>query len=177
VVGGFYGLGGGGAGCLGGWVDDMYKMTVGQGVVYAYEAYEAKQRVALVRVPFYFRNFGLIPDRQSFCTYLYYFHLCQSIWQHSPDLRLGLGEEVRSPTSWDMKLACGVWYQCYSDAGINTCRRNPTDCTCCAIFKHPFSPTRKYFRPKLLNCILLHGRDGKRVLRNTDNVGDERTVN
>ena len=57
---------------MGGWVDDMYKMTVGQGVVYAYEAYEAKQRVALVRVPFYFRNFGLIPDRQSFCTYLYY---------------------------------------------------------------------------------------------------------
>jgi hypothetical protein len=60
-------------GWMGGWVDDMYKMTVGQGVVYAYEAYEAKQRVALVRVPFYFRNFGLIPDRQSFCTYLYYF--------------------------------------------------------------------------------------------------------
>ena len=28
--------------------------------------------MALVRVPFYFINFGLIPDRQSFCTYLYY---------------------------------------------------------------------------------------------------------
>ena len=99
----------------------------------------------------------------------------QSIWQHSQDLSLGLGEEVRSLTSWDMKLACGVWYQCYSDTGINTCRRNATDYTCCAIFKHPFSPTRKYFRPKLLNCILLHGRDGKRVLRNTDDVGDELT--
>ena len=34
-------------GGMGGWVgfiniNDMYKMTVGQGVVYAYEAYEAK---------------------------------------------------------------------------------------------------------------------------------------
>jgi hypothetical protein len=40
-------VGGGMGGGMGGWVgfiniNDMYKVTVGQGVVYAYEAYEAK---------------------------------------------------------------------------------------------------------------------------------------
>ena len=40
-------VGGGMGGGMGGWmgfinINDMYKMTVGQGVVYAYEAYEAK---------------------------------------------------------------------------------------------------------------------------------------
>jgi hypothetical protein len=36
----------------------MYNNDVGNGGVYAYEAYEVKQRVALVRVPFYFINFS-----------------------------------------------------------------------------------------------------------------------
>ena len=37
-------------------INDMYNNDVGKGGVYAYEAHEVKQRVALVRVPFYFIN-------------------------------------------------------------------------------------------------------------------------
>ncbi len=51
----------------------MYNNDVGKGVVvYAYEAYEVKERVALVRVPFYFINLWLISYRHRYCTYLYY---------------------------------------------------------------------------------------------------------
>ena len=53
-------------------INDMYNNDVGQGVVYAYEAYKAKSRVAAFRAPFYFINSGLIPDRRRYCTYLYY---------------------------------------------------------------------------------------------------------
>ncbi len=34
-------------------INDMYHNDVGKGGVRVYEAYEVKQRVALVRVPFY----------------------------------------------------------------------------------------------------------------------------
>ena len=37
-------------------INHMYNNDVGKGGVYAYEAHEVKQRVALVRVPFYFIN-------------------------------------------------------------------------------------------------------------------------
>jgi hypothetical protein len=50
----------------------MYNNDVGKGVVYAYEAYEGKKRVAAFRAPVCFINFGLIPDRHRYCTYLYY---------------------------------------------------------------------------------------------------------
>jgi hypothetical protein len=36
------------------------------------EAHAVKQRVALVRVPFYFINLWLIIDRHRYCTYTYY---------------------------------------------------------------------------------------------------------
>ena len=51
---------------MGGWVglrvgfiniNDMYNNDVGQGVVYAYEAYEAKKRVVAFRSPVCFKNF------------------------------------------------------------------------------------------------------------------------
>ncbi len=47
---------------MGGWVgfmniNDMYNNDVGKGVVYAYEAYEAKLRVASFRSPVCFMNF------------------------------------------------------------------------------------------------------------------------
>jgi hypothetical protein len=38
-------------GRVGGIANDMYNNDVGQGVVYAYEAYEAKWRVAVFRAP------------------------------------------------------------------------------------------------------------------------------
>jgi len=50
----------------------MYNNDVCKGVVYAYETYEAKKRVAAFRSPVCFMNFGLIPDRHRYCTYLYY---------------------------------------------------------------------------------------------------------
>jgi hypothetical protein len=50
----------------------MYNNDVGKGVVYAYEAYEAKQRVAAFRAPVCFMTLGLIPDRHRYWTYLYY---------------------------------------------------------------------------------------------------------
>ncbi len=53
-------------------INDMYDNDVGKGVVYTYEAYEVKQRVAAFWAPFYFINSGLIPDRRRYCTYLYY---------------------------------------------------------------------------------------------------------
>ena len=37
-------------------IKGMYNDDVGKEGVYAHEAHEVKQRVALVRVPFYFRN-------------------------------------------------------------------------------------------------------------------------
>ena len=46
--------------------------------VYAYEAYEAKLRVALVRVPCYFINLWLISYRHRCCTYLYYLYAIQA---------------------------------------------------------------------------------------------------
>ena len=69
------GLGmGGGMGLRVGFINIlvMYNKTVGKGVVYAYEAYEAKSRVAAFRAPVCFINFGLIPYRQSYCTLHYY---------------------------------------------------------------------------------------------------------
>ena len=50
----------------------MYNNDGGQGGARDCEAHEAKQRVALVRVPFYFINLWLITDRHCYCTYLYY---------------------------------------------------------------------------------------------------------
>ena len=38
-------------------INDMYNNDVGKGVVYAYEAYEAKYRVAAFRSPVCFMNF------------------------------------------------------------------------------------------------------------------------
>ena len=38
-------------------INDMYNNDVGQGVVYAYEAYKAKSRVAAFRSPVYSMNF------------------------------------------------------------------------------------------------------------------------
>ena len=64
---------------MGGWVgfrvgfiniNDMYKMTVGKGVVYAYEAYEVKKRVSLVRVTFYFISLCL-PVTDSHLVHIY----------------------------------------------------------------------------------------------------------
>ena len=40
-------------------INDMYNNDVGKGGVRVYEAYEVKQRVALVRVPFYFIHLWL----------------------------------------------------------------------------------------------------------------------
>ena len=40
----------------GGIANDMYNNDVGKGVVYAYEAYEVKYRVASFRAPFYSIN-------------------------------------------------------------------------------------------------------------------------
>ena len=37
-------------------IKNMYNNDVGKGGVYAYEAHGVKSRVALVGVPFYFRN-------------------------------------------------------------------------------------------------------------------------
>jgi hypothetical protein len=51
----------------------MYNNDVGKGVVYAYEAYEVKKRVAAFRAPTYFINLWLISDRHRYCTYLYYY--------------------------------------------------------------------------------------------------------
>ena len=61
-VGGWDGMGlgmGGGMGLRVGFINinDMYNNDVGQGVVYAYEAYEAKKRVAAFRSPVCFINF------------------------------------------------------------------------------------------------------------------------
>ena len=38
-------------------INDMYNNDVGKGVVYAYEAYEAKKRVVAFRSPVCFMNF------------------------------------------------------------------------------------------------------------------------
>jgi hypothetical protein len=46
----------------------MYNNDVGKGVVYAYEAYEVKKGVALVRVPFYFIN--LLPTSLLYISIL-----------------------------------------------------------------------------------------------------------
>ena len=61
-----------GGGMGGGIANDMYNNDVGKGVVYAYEAYEAKQRVASFRAPVCLITLGLIPDRHRYWTYLYY---------------------------------------------------------------------------------------------------------
>ena len=56
------------------WVDgfinikDMHNNDVGKGGVWAYEAHEAKQRVALVRGPFYFIN--LLPTSLLYISIL-----------------------------------------------------------------------------------------------------------
>jgi hypothetical protein len=52
----------------------MYNNYGGQGGARICEAYEVKERVALVRVPFYLINLWLITDRHRYCTYLYYFN-------------------------------------------------------------------------------------------------------
>ena len=49
-------------------INDMYNNDVGKGGVYAYEAYEVKWRVALVRVPFYFIN--LLPTSLLYISIL-----------------------------------------------------------------------------------------------------------
>jgi hypothetical protein len=61
-------------GARGGFINikDMYNNDVGRGEVRVYEAYEVQERVALVRVPFYFINLWLIPDRHPYCTCTYY---------------------------------------------------------------------------------------------------------
>ena len=46
-----------GGGKFGGIANDMYYNDVGKGVVYVYEAYEAKLRVAVCRLPVCFMNF------------------------------------------------------------------------------------------------------------------------
>ena len=46
-----------GGGKFGGIANDMYYNDVGKGVVYVYEAYEAKLRVAACRLPVCFMNF------------------------------------------------------------------------------------------------------------------------
>ena len=53
-------------------INDMYNNDVGKRLVYAYEAYDAKERVAAFRAPVCFINLGLILDRHRHCTYLYY---------------------------------------------------------------------------------------------------------
>ncbi len=67
-------------GGMGGWVglrvrfiniNDMYNNDVGKGVVYAYEGYEAKYRVATFRAPVCFINLWLIPYRHRYWTYIY----------------------------------------------------------------------------------------------------------
>jgi hypothetical protein len=75
VGGGMGGWVGGGMGLRVGFINinDMYNNDVGKGVVYAYETYEAKQRVAAFRSPVCFMTFGLIPYQHRYCTYLYYF--------------------------------------------------------------------------------------------------------
>jgi hypothetical protein len=50
-------------------INDMYNNDLGKGGAYAYEAYEAKYRVAHVRAPFYFINLL----RHRYCIYLYYY--------------------------------------------------------------------------------------------------------
>jgi len=49
-------------------INDMYKNDVGKGGKYAYEAYEVKNRVELVRVPFYFIN--LVPTSLVYISIL-----------------------------------------------------------------------------------------------------------
>ena len=49
-------------------INDMYNNDVGKGVVYAYEAYEAKQRVVAFRAPFYFIN--LLPTSLLYISIL-----------------------------------------------------------------------------------------------------------
>jgi hypothetical protein len=49
-------------------INDMYNTDVGKGGVRVYEAYEVKQRVALVRVPFYFIN--LLPTSLLYISIL-----------------------------------------------------------------------------------------------------------
>ena len=58
----------------------MHNNDVGKGVVYAYEAYEAKLRVAALRAPVCFIKFGLIPYRHRYCTYLYYLYIYTHIY-------------------------------------------------------------------------------------------------
>ena len=53
-------------GCIN--INDMYKNDVGKGRKYAYEAYEVKNRVELVRVPFYFIN--LVPTSLVYISIL-----------------------------------------------------------------------------------------------------------
>ena len=49
-------------------IKDMYNNDVGKGRMRVYEAYEVKQRVALVRVPFYFMN--LLPTSLLYISIL-----------------------------------------------------------------------------------------------------------
>jgi hypothetical protein len=49
-------------------INDMYNNDVGKGGVRVYEAYEVKQRVALVRVPCYFIN--LLPTSLLYISIL-----------------------------------------------------------------------------------------------------------
>ena len=49
-------------------INDMYNNDVGKGGLRVYEAYEVKQRVALVRVPFYFIN--LLPTSLLYISIL-----------------------------------------------------------------------------------------------------------
>ena len=53
-------------GCIN--INDMYKNDVGKGGAQCCEAYEVKQRVALVRVPFYFIN--LLPTSLLYISIL-----------------------------------------------------------------------------------------------------------
>jgi hypothetical protein len=70
-------MGGWVGGRMGGWVglrvgfiniNDMYNNDVGKGGAQGCEAYEVKQRVALVRVPFYFIN--LLPTSLLYISIL-----------------------------------------------------------------------------------------------------------
>ena len=78
-------------------VNDMYNNDVGKGVVYAYEAYEVKLRVALVRVPFYFIN--LLPT-----LLLYISILLDRTCVVSPQPTLAAGIEGRNGGSKEGKF-------------------------------------------------------------------------
>jgi hypothetical protein len=105
-------------GWMGGWVglrvgfiniNDMYNNDGGQGGARVCEGHKVKYSVALVRVPFYFKNVWLITDRHRFGTYLYYFSafptlhlidtndLLRTLDSWSPSLRRRLSPLVICP--------------------------------------------------------------------------------